>query len=125
MFGSGELGHLVQNIPSVAVPPGGDHAAGRIRDIIVRPHGDYDISHCVDHETITLAAGGVPVALDLRQGGFQISKAALEAVVTQCPIRLVDGEWLAGSATFERARENKFPAMLPNQQKNQNNNQKD
>lgn len=45
---------------------------------------------------------------------------ALEAVVTQCPIRLVDGEWLAGSATFERARENKFPAMLPNQQKNQN-----
>lgn len=35
------------------------------------------------YETITLAAGGVPVALDLRQGGFQISKAALEAVVTQ------------------------------------------
>lgn len=46
--------------------------------------------------------------------------AALEAVVTQCPIRLVDGEWLAGSATFERARENKFPAMLPDQERSKN-----
>ncbi len=45
---------------------------------------------------------------------------ALEAVVTQCPIRLVDGEWLAGSATFDRARENKFPAMIEGQEKWQN-----
>ena len=34
------------------------------------------------YETITLAAGAVPVPLDLRKGGFQISKEALEAVVT-------------------------------------------
>jgi len=51
---------------------------------------------------------------------YQQYTAALEAVVTQCPIRLVDGEWVCGSATFERARENRFPAMLPEQDRQKN-----
>ena len=34
------------------------------------------------YETITLAAGGVPVALDLRADGFQITQAALQALLT-------------------------------------------
>ena len=41
----------------------------------------------------------------------------LRAVVEQAPIRLVDGEWLAGSATFDKARAHELPVALTGQPK--------
>ena len=43
---------------------------------------------------------------------WQQYNACLEAIVEQAPIRLVDGELLAGSATFDKAREHQVPAAL-------------
>ena len=39
--------------------------------------------------------------------------ACVKAIVEQAPIRLIDGELLSGSATFDLARNHKVPAALP------------
>ena len=41
----------------------------------------------------------------------------LQAIVEQAPIRLIDGELLSGSATFDLARNHKVPAALANDPK--------
>ena len=39
--------------------------------------------------------------------------ACVKAIVEQAPIRLIEGELLSGSATFDLARDHKVPAALP------------
>ncbi len=39
--------------------------------------------------------------------------ACVKAIVEQAPVRLIDGELLSGSATFDLARNHKVPAALP------------
>ena len=48
----------------------------------------------------------------LQKDVYERFVAALEAVVEQDPIRLTDGEWLAGSAAFNKARQSRFPIAL-------------
>lgn len=43
---------------------------------------------------------------------FKQVSHCIKAIVEQCPIRLTDGELLAGSATFDKARAHEIPAAL-------------
>lgn len=43
---------------------------------------------------------------------FRQYNACIGAIVAQCPIRLLDGELISGSATFNKAREHEVPAAL-------------
>ena len=44
---------------------------------------------------------------------YEQYNACVKAIVEQAPIRLLDGELLSGSATFDLAREHKVPAATP------------